>query len=61
MTRNDHDRGLALELPKGLVLGFIDAGPLVLMQTPHAVLAAPYHRNIKGNAAMLRSFRATKF
>ena len=40
-------------LPRGLVLGFIDAGPFVLMETPHAVLAAPYHRNIKGNAAML--------
>jgi hypothetical protein len=40
-------------LPRGLVLGFIDAGPLLLMETPHAVLAAPYHRNIRGNSAML--------
>ena len=40
-------------LPKGLVLGFIDAGPFVLMETPHSVLAAPYHRNVKGNVAML--------
>jgi hypothetical protein len=40
-------------LPKGLVLGFIDAGPLLLMTTPHAVLAAPYHRNIKGDGTML--------
>jgi hypothetical protein len=45
-------------LPRSLVLGFIDAGPLVLMETPHAVLAAPYHRNIKGNAAMLDVFLA---
>jgi hypothetical protein len=43
-------------LPRGLVLGFIDAGPLLLMTTPHAVLAAPYHRNIKGDAAMLDMF-----
>src|SRR5262249_15601947 len=43
-------------LPRGLVLGFIDAGPFVLMQTPHSVLAAPYHRNIKGNAGMLDVF-----
>jgi hypothetical protein len=43
-------------LPKGLVLGFIDAGPLLLMETPHGVLAAPYHRNIKGNAAMFDVF-----
>jgi hypothetical protein len=45
-------------LPRGLVLGFIDAGPFVLMETPHAVLAAPYHRNITGNAAMLDVFLA---
>jgi hypothetical protein len=43
-------------LPRGLVLGFIDAGPLLLMQTPHAILAAPYHRNVKGNTAMLDVF-----
>ena len=43
-------------LPKGLVLGFIDAGPFVLMETPHSVLAAPYHRNVKGNGAMLNLF-----
>ena len=43
-------------LPQGLVLGFIDAGPFMLMETPHAVLAAPYHRNVKGNAAMLDVF-----
>jgi len=40
-------------VPRGLVLGFIDAGPLILMQTPHAVLAAPFHRNTTGNLAML--------
>jgi hypothetical protein len=43
-------------LPKGLVLGFIDAGPFVLMETPHSVLAAPYHRNVRGNGAMLNLF-----
>jgi hypothetical protein len=26
---------------------------MILMQTPHAVLAAPYHRNNSGNLAML--------
>jgi hypothetical protein len=41
------------KLPRGLVLGFIDAGPFLLLETPHAVLAAPYHRNVTGNAAML--------
>ena len=43
-------------LAPGRVLGFIDAGPFVLMETPHAVLAAPYHRNIAGNTAMLDTF-----
>jgi hypothetical protein len=44
------------KLPPGLVLGFIDAGPFILMQTAHAVLAAPYHRNAAGNRAMLDAF-----
>ncbi len=39
-------------LPKGLVLGFIDSGPNILMATEHGVLAAPY-RNTAGNNAML--------
>ena len=43
-------------LPRGRVLGFIDAGPFLLMETPHEVLAAPYHRNIKGNGAMFDVF-----
>ncbi len=45
-------------LPRGLVLAFIDAGPFLLMETAHSVLAAPYHRNVKGNAAMLDVFLA---
>jgi hypothetical protein len=45
-------------LPKGLVLGFIDSGPLILMTSAHSVLAAPYHRNIAGNEAMLDVFLA---
>src|SRR2546423_1702703 len=42
----------------GLVLGFIDAGPFMLMETSQAVLAAPYHRNVKGNAATLATWLA---
>ena len=30
--------------PVGLVVGEIDLGPRILAQTPHSVLAAPYHR-----------------
>jgi hypothetical protein len=43
-------------LPKGLVLAFIDAGPMILMETPHSALAAPFHRNLKGNTAMFDVF-----
>jgi hypothetical protein len=44
------------QLPRGRVLAFIDAGPFLLMETPHSVFAAPYHRNAGGNAAMLDLF-----
>jgi hypothetical protein len=43
-------------LPKGLVLAFIDAGPMILMETTHSALAAPFHRNLAGNAAMFDVF-----
>jgi hypothetical protein len=43
-------------LPPGLVLGFIDSGPFILMMTGHSVLAAPYHRNVAGNGAMFDVF-----
>ena len=40
-------------LPKGLVLSEIDAGPYILAATPHAAVAAPYHRMAWGlNAAL---------
>ncbi len=45
-------------LPRGRVLAFIDSGPFILMQSAHAVLAAPYHRNQAGNIAMLDMFLA---
>ena len=43
-------------LPRGRVLAFIDAGPFILLESDHAVLAAPYHRNEAGNIAMLDMF-----
>jgi hypothetical protein len=57
--RRTADYGPLARLPRGLVLAFIDAGPFLLMETPHAVLAAPYHRDIKGNAAMFDVFLGT--
>jgi hypothetical protein len=42
--------------PAGLVIGEVDLGPRILAQTPHSVLAAPYHRMTYGilsaNAAL---------
>jgi len=43
-------------LPRGLVAAVIDAGPFLLMATPHSALAAPYHRSVEGNAAMYDIF-----
>jgi len=40
------------------MLAFIDSGPFILMESQHAVLAAPYHRNQAGNNAMLDMFLA---
>lgn len=46
------------ELPPGIVLAPIDAGSHLLALTPHGVLAAPYHRNNRGNRAALDAFLA---
>lgn len=45
--KRDAYRGFAA-LPPGLVLGNIAFGPLILAETPHSVIAAPYHRNTAG-------------
>ena len=42
------------QLPNGRVMAPIDLGPAILLETDHAVFAAPYHRNNDGNAAMLK-------
>ncbi len=44
------------ELPPGVVLAPIDAGSHLLALTPHSVLAAPYHRDNRGNRAALDAF-----
>jgi hypothetical protein len=65
MKRADRDACLAssafaplAELPPGLVLAPIDAGSHLLALTPHSVLAAPYHRDNRGNRAALDAFLA---
>jgi hypothetical protein len=45
-------------LPAGRALALIDAGAAILLQTPHSVLAAPYHRNNDGNLAAINTFLA---
>jgi hypothetical protein len=35
-------------LPRGLIAGDVDYGPFILALTPHATLAAPYHRLADG-------------
>ncbi|MBV8851513.1 MAG: hypothetical protein JOZ16_18215, partial [Methylobacteriaceae bacterium] len=40
-------------LPPGLVLAPIDSGSHLLSDTPHSVIAAPYHRNSAGNRRAL--------
>jgi hypothetical protein len=40
-------------LPAALVISQIDAGPFLLAHTPHAALAAPYHRDNHGNLLAL--------
>ena len=50
--------GQLAALPPGLVLSTIDPGSEILAYTPHAVLAAPYHRNAYGNRLSLLAFDA---
>ena len=45
-------------LPRGRIMAPIDLGPEILAATPHAVFAAPYHRNNDGNLAMLHLMMA---
>lgn len=40
--------------PRGMVAAPMDFGAYALAATPHAVLAAPYHRNGAGNRALYR-------
>ncbi len=46
-------------LPTGLVFAPIDDGSHLLVHTPHAVVAAPYHRNQAGNKAVIEAFLAS--
>jgi hypothetical protein len=46
-------------LPKGLVLNPIDLGTRILAYTPHAVLAAPYHRVERGMKDSVQTYLGT--
>lgn len=43
-------------LPAGRVLSTIDAGPIIMLKTPHAVAAAGYHRNEGAMRDVIASF-----
>lgn len=47
-------------LPAGTVLAPVFMGPAILLHTPHAVVAAPYHRAVSNIAAALRGLGGTK-
>jgi hypothetical protein len=57
--RSVSDVASMTQLPKGRVMAPIDLGPAILVDTDHAVFAAPYHRNNDGNVAMLKLMLAT--
>jgi len=44
--------------PPGLILNYIDLGPMLLFTTPHSVLGAPYHRNVAGLRTTIATFRS---
>jgi hypothetical protein len=56
--RRDHLAGLA-SLRPGLILAPIDLGAHLLAETPHAVVAAPYHRIATSILATHAAFAAT--
>ncbi len=35
-------------LPRGRVAAMVDQGPIILMDSGHAVIGGPYHRNVRG-------------
>jgi hypothetical protein len=46
-------------LPIGLVFAPVNSGSHLLVHTTHNVLAAPYHRNVRGNRTVMEAFLAT--
>jgi len=52
--RTDYD--LLAAMPAGRVLVISNLGAAVLSNTPHSVLAGPYHRNVAGNLSALNAF-----
>jgi hypothetical protein len=45
-------------VPKGVVLTTVNAGPMILWQTPHSIVAAGSHRYQAAMLAMMRAFLA---
>lgn len=47
-------------LPRTTVLAPIDLGAAILLHTPHAIVAAPYHREARGLEASLAAFAGSE-
>jgi hypothetical protein len=58
-TDPDSLRSLDRLIP-GIVLTHIDLGPNVLLHTHHAIIAAPYHRNVDGLLAEIEAFAGSE-
>jgi len=52
------DLALLESASPALILSYIDLGPMLLFDTPHSVLAAPYHRDNDGLRATIDLFRS---
>ncbi len=48
------------KLPSTTVLAITNLGATILVDTPHRVLAGPYHRNVDGNLATLKAFMGSR-
>lgn len=52
----DCDMARLSAFPRGRILSTIDAGPIIMLKTPHSVAAAGYHRNEGAMRDLIASF-----
>lgn len=54
------DYATLAKLPPTTVLAITNLGAMILVGTPHRVLAGPYHRNVDGDLAMINAFMGSR-